>query len=266
MKGIFSFAVFLLHSNAAFCSSNTNTNNCSNVYGYDWVNFFDVAFTEDDTKTAENQQAIPSLVTEQHTNEFRPAVQVISADTSATAATDAAAVISVPPKDENSGLALKKQVYEMLLGKFNKAIAPEKAHCLHLKKVRIFGWPSSVKTFQVRGFTRSMCETILEHMDDIRFERNPEFIPGRARMYGKSRQINFQFYAELLQQLSDLGICVTKRNRKIDWSCLHRNVPEMFLRTHDYRSWTEADRDTLQRLVLEKFVPEQQAKLERRSS
>lgn len=147
-------------------------------------------------------------------------------------------------------------IIDKLLDKYREAVREELATKIVWRRISVSGWPEELTTFDVRSLTQPQRLILANNIDKVRFEIAPE--NSNLKPTKGNVAINKTFYQMLLEALKDvpnfLIYLPNLQKYALNWKFIHENVPGLFLKTHDYRVWSDRDRALIKELVLDKFV------------
>jgi hypothetical protein len=135
-------------------------------------------------------------------------------------------------------------IQDLLLSRYNEDISPPCGHhsSISWSKVNVLGWPEEVKSYSIYGLTLTDCRILIPKIRNIHFERKPEHHSTNSPLKC-TKEINTAIYEEL-KNISGVG-----PKGFVQWEKLHARFPELVLKTHDYRVWSEQDRQLITNLV-----------------
>ncbi len=136
-------------------------------------------------------------------------------------------------------------IRSLVLEKYRNALGPKYSNVNHIiwSKIDILGWPDQINTYDIHDLSKEQCAILLRHLPQIRFEAK---IKDKVQRNPKPE--NEALYNSLKEALAPFPKFFKKSG--IRWRKLHKVLPDLKLKTHDYRVWSSDDRFTIESVLL----------------
>ena len=142
---------------------------------------------------------------------------------------------------------------DLLLSKYNADVGYQHSNPANIVwgKVNVFGWPRELRSYSVCDFTKDECIILLKNLHQVHFEMKSD--TSGQRSFKGNKALNEALYQELKEACKIHKTLTSGSN--VHWQALHRLVPNLVLKTHDHRIWTEQDRELISTLILNDLIP-----------